>query len=183
MAVCLDMNNKILSLVLEPFTTNINSMIYDSVSNAWRDSWFDNSKDLFLFFKDCKISMEDCVEYILQVIKAVIYLHENAIIHSNICSHNILVCENKKVIKLSSFELATEVDVTRIQNEIIYAFYGNLENFQVSELNYSLHLFEVELLIRLRWWVSNFVKIMCILFISCFFVRWSLISDHTLVWA
>lgn len=38
MAVCLDMNNKILSLVLEPFTTNINSMIYDSVSHVQRNS-------------------------------------------------------------------------------------------------------------------------------------------------
>ncbi|KAJ6645299.1 Serine/threonine-protein kinase mos [Pseudolycoriella hygida] len=64
------------------------------------------------------LSTSDAIEIIRVLVKAVQYLHECDYVHTNISSHSVLIQESSWAIKLSSFELATDVDYPRVKSEI-----------------------------------------------------------------
>lgn len=60
----------------------------------------------------------ESISVVQQIASAALYLQECGYIHSNISSHNILVRERPWSVKLSSFELATDIDCADIRAEV-----------------------------------------------------------------
>lgn len=59
--------------------------------------------------KNEKSSLFDAISIVQQIASAALYLHECGFIHSNISSHCILMSKSPNYVKLSSFELTTNV--------------------------------------------------------------------------
>lgn len=64
------------------------------------------------------LTVLESILVVQQIASAALYLQECGYIHSNISSHNILVRERPWSVKLSSFELATDIDCADIQAEV-----------------------------------------------------------------
>lgn len=81
-----------------------------------------------------------------QILKAATYLHENGWVHSNICSHNIMLSRyQSNVVKLTSFELATAINSSEdskkaITRKLTDAF----TNFNLEEIPYKLLPYFIE---------------------------------------
>lgn len=63
----------------------------------------------FFSFQDQYFSIQQTISIVKQIASATQYLHECGYIHSNISSHAVLIREEPFSVKLSSFELATEI--------------------------------------------------------------------------
>ncbi|XP_037026616.1 uncharacterized protein LOC119067628 [Bradysia coprophila] len=87
-----------MTLVLEPVDYTLNYSIHEM---------------------DTTMSVGQSISVVQQIASAALYLHECGYIHSNISSHNVLVRENTWCVKLSSFELTTEVDFARTRMELM----------------------------------------------------------------
>lgn len=88
MAVSFNMQQKQITLVLEPVDCTLSYMLYEM-------------KELPTLF--------DSISIVQQIAGAALYLHECGFVHSNISSHCILMSKLPNHVKLSSFELATSV--------------------------------------------------------------------------
>lgn len=86
-----------MTLVLEPVDYTLNFYLHQ----------LENSFDIL-----------ESITIVQSIASAALYLQECGYIHSNISSHNILIRERPLSVKLSSFELATEVDCSAIQAEV-----------------------------------------------------------------
>lgn len=60
-------------------------------------------------FQDEYFSIQETITIVKQIANATQYLHDSGIVHSNISSHAVLVCKYPFTVKLSCFELATEI--------------------------------------------------------------------------
>jgi serine/threonine protein kinase len=58
--------------------------------------------------KNVQVSLDTCIDWLLQIAKGLKYIHEKGIIHHDIKSANILVNEERNVLKICDFELAVE---------------------------------------------------------------------------
>lgn len=96
MAVCVDLDYKNLTLILEPADCTLHYFLHQM-----------NERSTLL----------DLISIVQQIASAVAYLHRCGYIHSNISSHCILMSRSPHSAKLSSFELATSVS-SGIQQEI-----------------------------------------------------------------
>lgn len=79
----------------------------------------DYTLNYFLHQTGTTLSIAESIAVVKQIGSAASYLQECGYIHSNISSHNILVLENPWSVKLSSFELTTEVDFADTRVEIL----------------------------------------------------------------
>lgn len=86
----------------------------------------DYTLNYFLHQMDTTLSIIECISVVQQIAGAALYLQECGYIHSNISSHNILVRENPWCVKLSSFELTTEVDFADTRIEILIKYRNQL---------------------------------------------------------
>lgn len=73
----------------------------------------------FLHQLDRTLSIVETVSVVQQIAGAALYLQECGYIHSNISSYNVLVREDPRCVKLSSFELTTELDYAETRVEIL----------------------------------------------------------------
>lgn len=78
----------------------------------------DYTLNYFLHQMDTTLSVVESISVVQQIASAALYLQQCGYIHSNISSHNILVRETPWCVKLSSFELTTEVDFAGTQIDI-----------------------------------------------------------------
>ncbi|CRK91560.1 CLUMA_CG005215, isoform A [Clunio marinus] len=86
--ICHDSSLRVMSLILEPFDYTLNHYLHQM------DQYF---------------AIQEVVSIVQQVASATQYLHENGFIHSNISSHAVLIREWPFAVRLSSFELTTEI--------------------------------------------------------------------------
>lgn len=78
----------------------------------------DYTLNYYLHQLDKSFSVLESITVVQQISSAALYLQECGYIHSNISSHNVLVRERPLSVKLSSFELATDVDCAAIRAEV-----------------------------------------------------------------
>uniref|UniRef100_T1GRC8 Protein kinase domain-containing protein n=1 Tax=Megaselia scalaris TaxID=36166 RepID=T1GRC8_MEGSC len=125
MGVLSENNDKIDSLILEPLNGSLHNKIH-------------YEKHIFTFPEISSI--------LSQILKAATYLHENGWVHSNICSHNIMLSRyQSNVVKLTSFELATAINSSEdskkaITRKLTDAF----TNFNLEEIPYKLLPYFIE---------------------------------------
>lgn len=79
----------------------------------------------FCLFSTCfqneKLPIFDSISIVLQISSATLYLQKCGLIHSNISSHTILMSRCPMHVKLTSFELATDISLeTQMEIESIY---------------------------------------------------------------
>lgn len=55
------------------------------------------------------VSIPDSISIVQQIASATLYLQECGLIHSNISSHSVLMCKGLHLVKLTSFELTTDI--------------------------------------------------------------------------
>ncbi|KAJ6621276.1 hypothetical protein Bhyg_17254 [Pseudolycoriella hygida] len=82
----------------------------------------DFTLNYYLHHLDKTISLIDSIAVVHQIASAALYLQQCGFIHSNISSHNILIRENPWYVKLTSFELTTEVDFADTRVEILTTY-------------------------------------------------------------
>ncbi|XP_037041366.1 uncharacterized protein LOC119078051 isoform X2 [Bradysia coprophila] len=78
----------------------------------------DYTLNFYLHQMERSFTLLECTSITYQISSAIGYLHACGYIHSNISSHNILFRERPCSVKLSSFELATDIDCSTIRAEI-----------------------------------------------------------------
>lgn len=78
----------------------------------------DYTLNYYLHQMEKSFTVLESITVVQHIASAALYLQECGYIHSNISSHNILVRERPLTVKLSSFELATEVDTSAIRAEV-----------------------------------------------------------------
>lgn len=78
----------------------------------------DYTLNYYLHQMEKSFTILESITLVQHIASAALYLQECGYIHSNISSHNILVRERPLTVKLSSFELATEVDTSAIRAEV-----------------------------------------------------------------
>lgn len=78
----------------------------------------DYTLNYYLHQLDKSFTIIEAISITQQISSAALYLQECGYIHSNISSHNVLVRERPWSVKLSSFELATDVDCSAIRAEV-----------------------------------------------------------------
>ncbi|XP_037041374.1 uncharacterized protein LOC119078054 [Bradysia coprophila] len=89
----------------------------------------DYTLNYFIHQMDTTLSLVESISTVQQIASAALYLQECGYIHSNISSHNILVRENPWCVKLSSFELTTEVDFVDTKAELMIKYRHKLSSF------------------------------------------------------
>lgn len=92
----------------------------------------DYTLNYFLHQINTTLSLVESISVVQQIASAALYLHECGYIHSNISSHNILVRQNPYCVKLSSFELSTEVDFADTRIDILVKYRHKLTAFNSS---------------------------------------------------
>ncbi|CAG9808932.1 unnamed protein product [Chironomus riparius] len=88
MGISFDKDLRVTSLIMEPFDYTLNHYLHQM------DKFY---------------NIQQTVSIIHQIASATQYLNECGFIHSNISSHAVLIRENPFAVKLSSFELVTEI--------------------------------------------------------------------------
>ncbi|KAJ6636714.1 Tyrosine-protein kinase isoform SRK4 [Pseudolycoriella hygida] len=82
----------------------------------------DFTLNYYLYHMNKTLSVTDSIAVVQQIASAALYLQQCGFIHSNISSHNILVREVPWCVKLTSFELTTEVDFADTKAEILTSY-------------------------------------------------------------
>lgn len=89
MGIILDSYSKLTALLVEPLKCSLYDMIYQE----------SNYMDL-----------RQCHTYLEQLANAVGYLHLKRILHTNICSENVIISRLSQTVKLAGFELCITID-------------------------------------------------------------------------
>ncbi|KAG5674018.1 hypothetical protein PVAND_004011 [Polypedilum vanderplanki] len=113
MGISFDLDLRITSLVMEPFDYTLNHYLHQM------DKFY---------------NIQQTISIVHQITNAVQYLHECGFVHSNISSHAILIRDQPFAVKLSSFELATEILPTEAIGKI----------YHLNNINENIEIFTLE---------------------------------------
>ncbi|KAL9879095.1 uncharacterized protein ACN2A1_011241 [Glossina fuscipes fuscipes] len=89
MGIILDDYSKLTALLVEPLKCSLYDMIYQEKSY---------------------MDLRQCHNYLEQLANAVGYLHLKRILHTNICSENVIISRLSQTVKLAGFELCITID-------------------------------------------------------------------------
>ncbi|XP_070507797.1 putative leucine-rich repeat-containing protein DDB_G0290503 [Chironomus tepperi] len=114
MGISFDKDLRVTSLIMEPFDYTLNHYLHQM------DKFY---------------NIQQTVSIIHQIASATQYLNECGFIHSNISSHAVLIRENPFAVKLSSFELVTEI----LPREMTGKFY------EMQKINVDMDIYNLDI--------------------------------------